>query len=391
MKPSKFLLLLPSLLAAAGAVRAEVVERVIVKVNGDIVTLTDFEARQLATVQAARIGPAGVEAFLRDNNARILQEAIDDLLLVQRAADLGIKLRPDYIREVVESIKKENHIESDQALLEQLRHEAMTLDDLKRNIERSILRRQVLARELDPRTVVTEAEVRGDYDAHRSEHARPATLRLQEIVVKGGEEAAALARSLAERAQQGEDFQALAREHSKAPTREAGGDLGRLALSDLSPDIARAVRELPAGAVSAPVPTAGGYRLLKVVERTEAAAVPYEEVRAEIERRLQAQKAARETTQYLEGLRKNAIIDVRVREVPLQLQAAPGAGSLLEPPAVEPPPPAAPPPGSPGEPEVTTTPQDKPEHVAPAAAPPGRAPEPKKDRKDEPPPPPPGS
>ena len=57
------------------------------KVNGDIVTLCEFQPRQVAAVQGARITTNGIERFLRENNARILQEAIDDLLLVQRAAE----------------------------------------------------------------------------------------------------------------------------------------------------------------------------------------------------------------------------------------------------------------------------------------------------------------
>ena len=64
MKPSKLLLLLASL-AAAGGLRAEIVERVIARVNGDVVTLSEFEARQLAAVQQARIAPSEVERYLR--------------------------------------------------------------------------------------------------------------------------------------------------------------------------------------------------------------------------------------------------------------------------------------------------------------------------------------
>ena len=64
------------------------------KVNGDIVTQSSSRPRQLAAVQAARIAPDQVESYLRQNNARILQEAVDDLLITQRAADLGNKLQP---------------------------------------------------------------------------------------------------------------------------------------------------------------------------------------------------------------------------------------------------------------------------------------------------------
>src|SRR3954468_23486050 len=86
------LLLALGVLAVSVSSRAEIIERVVAKVNGDIVTQSEFEARQLAAVQAARISNDQVESYLRQNTARILQEAVDDLLITQRAADLGIKL-----------------------------------------------------------------------------------------------------------------------------------------------------------------------------------------------------------------------------------------------------------------------------------------------------------
>ena len=56
MQQPSLRLVLPSLLLlAALPARAEILERVVAKVNGDIVTLTDFQARQLAAAQAARI------------------------------------------------------------------------------------------------------------------------------------------------------------------------------------------------------------------------------------------------------------------------------------------------------------------------------------------------
>src|SRR4029079_3845455 len=170
MKPSLVLVRLSSaallgagVFALSASSRAEIIERVVAKVNGDIVTQSEFEARQLAAVQAARIPPDQVETYLRQNNARILQEAVDDLLITQRAAELGIKLRPEYIQDVIDGIKKENNIPDDAELKRQLRREGMSLDDLKRNIERSVLRRQVLSRQLEPKAHATERAGRVDY------------------------------------------------------------------------------------------------------------------------------------------------------------------------------------------------------------------------------------
>src|SRR5258706_3374158 len=128
MKPWK-LIVLPSLALAALTLRAEIVERVVAKVNGDIITLSDFTARQISEAQAARITPERIEQFLRDNNARILQSAIDDILIVQKAADIGMRVPPAYLKDVIENIKKENNIESDEAFMQQLAREGMSLDD----------------------------------------------------------------------------------------------------------------------------------------------------------------------------------------------------------------------------------------------------------------------
>src|SRR4051812_37602962 len=163
-----------SALLLSSSLRAEIIERVVAKVNGDIVTQSEFEARQLAAVQAARIPPDQVETFLRQNNQKILQEAVDDLLITQRASELGIKLRPEYVQDVIEGIKKENNIASDEDLRLQLRREGMSVDDLKRNIERSVLRRQVLSRELETKAVVTDADARVEYEKHKHEYGKRA-------------------------------------------------------------------------------------------------------------------------------------------------------------------------------------------------------------------------
>jgi parvulin-like peptidyl-prolyl isomerase len=363
------------LLAAPGA--GELIERVIVKVNGDIVTLTDFTARQIAAAQAARVTPNQIEAFLRDNNARILQEAIDELLIVQHAADLGVRMRPETIAEIIENIKKENNIASDADLQEQLRREGMSLDDLKRNIERSILTRQVLMREVDGKVAVTEADVRREYEARKADYTRPASVGLQEILVAGDEaSAAARARELVARARAGEDFAELARAHSSAPTRDAGGDLGRIARGELHPEIEQVAFGLSPGEVSEPLAVPGGYRILRVAERSEGSVVPFEEVQAELQKRLSQERRGAEYDRFLEGLRKTATIDIRVREVPLQVEL-PTTGSILEAPAeglggptrLSPPAAAAPAPAAAEESEFSTTPQARPERVAPGVVP----------------------
>ena len=68
---------------------------------------------------------------------------------------------------MIDNIKKENKIASDEELQQQLSREGMTLDDLKRNIERSIVRRQILTRDVEGKVAVTDAEAKAEYEAKR--------------------------------------------------------------------------------------------------------------------------------------------------------------------------------------------------------------------------------
>lgn len=386
MKPPKPVLLSLSLLVGlqpfAGA---ELVERVIVRVNGDIVTQSEFEARQVAAVQQARIGASEVERYLRENNSRILQEAVDELLLVQRAAELGYKVPASYLDEVIEGIKKENNIANDDDLRAQLRREGMSIADLRRNIERSVLRRQVLQRELESKTVVSEAEAKADYEQHLSDYTREPSVHLEEIFLKGEDGATkARASALVARARAGESFTDLAKAQSQGATAASGGDLGEVARGDLSPDLASLAFSLEAGGISEPVLQGGGYRILKVVEKKDGSVVPFAEAREEINRRLSQTRIAAVYEEYLAGLRKTALVDLKVREVPLQIdlpsgpgleapslgQAPPGAAAAAPPPVAPPTSPAA------DVEEFSTSPQARPERIVPPAGPGTPAPSP---------------
>ncbi len=376
MKPSTFLvrpsaaLVLAAALVVSASSRAEIVERLVAKVNGDIVTQSEFEARQLAAVQAAHIPAEQVESYLRQNNQRILQEAIDDLLIVQRAADLGIHLRPEYVQDIIEGIKKDNNIPDDGEMRRQLRREGMSLDDLKRNIERSVLRRQVLSRELEPKVAVTAAEARVEYEKNKADYGKAASVHLQEIVVADE----AQAQEVVRRTKGGEDFSALARVLSTAASRANGGDLGQVAAGDMNPELAKVVGALPPGGVSEPIQTDKGYRIVRVVSKEEASVIPFEQVKDDITKKLSQQRMASVYEEYIEGLRKASEKTTRsmVSEVSLTVPNVPTStlsGAGLEPPPGAPaPPPAAVPAAVPGlsgiDPsEISTTPQARPEHI----------------------------
>ena len=376
-------LVLSSLLLAPAGARAEIIEKVVAKVNGQILTLSEFQSRQIAAAQGARVDPATVGAFLRQNNARILQEAIDEILILQRAEDAGLRMRPEYVDEVIENIKKENKIASDEQMQDALAREGITLEELRRNIERSMTVRMVIQRDVEPKVAISEAELQAEYDKVKAaEFTKPPTVSLQEILIPEAV-GAARAGEIVEQARAGEDFAALARANSSAPSRAHGGDLGQLTQGELNPDFEKVAFALAVGSVSDPIPVEGGYRILRVTAKTSGSTVPFETAKNPLRERLMYARFDKEREAYMQELRKNASIELRVREVPVQLTGPIPEASLLEalapltPGAAEEEPAApvpgdrpAPAPAAAADEEITTTPQAAPEKVAPPSTPP---------------------
>jgi len=131
-----------------------------------------------------RIAPDQVESYLRQNNARILQEAVDDPphhpARGRPRHQAPARIRPG--RDRTQS-RRRTTSPTTRSSTSELRREGMSLDDLKRNIERSVLRRQVLSRELSRRRRLTEADARRSTSSTRANTARARPLHLQEIVV----------------------------------------------------------------------------------------------------------------------------------------------------------------------------------------------------------------
>lgn len=325
------LLLTSGLLAWAPApAQGEIIERIIAKVNGDIITLSEFQERQITAAQAARITPDQIGSFLRQNNARLLQEAIDDILLIQRAVDNGLGLRPEFIDEIVENIKTDNKIESEEQFQEALASEGITLDDLRKNIEKSWTKRMIIQREVEPRITVTEDDLKAAYEEKIGEFTKAATVTLQGIFIAEEAGGLALAQDIVSRARAGEDFASLARTHSSGPTAASGGDLGELSQGTLSPDLEEVAFNLAVGSVSDPISAEGGYRILKVTAKTSGSVVPYVTAKQRLRAMMMEERFDAAYAEYMEEVRQDQVVELRVREVPLQLDGVVPEGNLFD-------------------------------------------------------------
>jgi peptidyl-prolyl cis-trans isomerase SurA len=175
---------------ATAALRAQVVEQILVKVNGEIFTKTDLEARQVSALrqlgQQADLKTNPSDAQLRkmldDVTPKLMVNVIDEMLIVQRGKELGYVMGNEQFTSILESIKKDNNIESDEALQAALKQENLTLSELRKNIERQWIVSRVQQNEVVGKIGVSDEEARKYYDEHLKEFTTPRP-SLREIFV----------------------------------------------------------------------------------------------------------------------------------------------------------------------------------------------------------------
>lgn len=88
-------------------------------------------------------------------------------------------------------------------------------------------------------------------------------VRASHILVKSEQEA----RDLKTRIENGEDFGAVAKQHSSCPSGQSGGDLGYFGKGMMVPEFETAAFGAEKNQVSEPVKTQFGYHLIKVTDQ----------------------------------------------------------------------------------------------------------------------------
>ena len=313
----------PAQSLAADTPGTVVLERILVKVNGDLVTQTDLEAAQIRAVRDRGAVPQtdeGLRQVVQELTPELIVNAVEELLMVQRGRELGYSLSDEQFQDILNGIKEENDLDDDQLLTALERDEGMTLAELRDTMERQMRVGQVQQIEILGRVSITDTEAREYYDTHLGEFTDPATVTLREILIAVPEESGALdvarddraraaVAAVLERVLAGEDFGLVASEVSDAASRANGGLIGPIALADLAGPVREQIEALEVGAVGDVQRTTTGYQILKLEAATQPTATAFDEVREGIAANVFSERRLRALREYLNKLRNEAIIE----------------------------------------------------------------------------------
>jgi peptidyl-prolyl cis-trans isomerase SurA len=338
MKKLLFVLTVAGVLAYGAGPRADVIEQVLVKVNGDIITKTELEGRQVAVLRQ-RLNGQNVDPELLKNDEQlkkllaeitpaVIVNAIDEILLLQHGKELNLRLSDEQFRQVVNNIRKEQGLTDDAKFQQALASENMSMDDLRKSLERQMIVEQVQRLEVGSKLTITEEEARQYYARHPQEFTEATTITLREILLEvptapGGtafsagadDEAQKKIADVRTRLLKGEDFGRIAGEVSASASKANGGLIGPFSRDDMSPQLQAMIDKMKPGELTQAIRTPRGYQLFKLEAMKPAALQPFDSVRDLIADKVAAARTQTEMRKFLGRLRAQAIIEWKNEEL----------------------------------------------------------------------------
>jgi peptidyl-prolyl cis-trans isomerase SurA len=302
-----------AMLAPTGSSAGKIVERIIARVNNEIITEKQFAQKQeeLRAQLAREYSGADLEAQYKEQSKNLLRDLIDQDLMVQKGKDLDIKVESDVVKRLDE-IRKQSHFATQEDLQAEVEKQGMVWEDFEDNIRRDLLMREVMGGEVGRHITITDQEKRKYYEAHKQEFTFPEGVHLGEILVstetRKPEDAEKRAKDAVAELKAGSRWDVVAKKYSDHASASDGGDIGFFKEGTLAPALAQAIAKLDDNEFSDLIQTKYGYMILKVYERRKQGIAKYEDVEQKISELLYNQQMAPALREYLRTLRKESYI-----------------------------------------------------------------------------------
>jgi peptidyl-prolyl cis-trans isomerase SurA len=295
-------------------VEGKIFDRVVAKVNSEIITLSSIEGRANALKEKYR---NDMDNY--DEN-QILREAlellIDDRLKLQQGKKMGFEVDDITVDAAIKDIEMKNSLEEGQ-LAFMLEAEGKSLETYKNVIRDQILVSKITRFELGSRLAISERKIAKYYHDNQKEFWESSQIRAKHILIlfekdvskKIRKEKNKQIKQILAELKEGKDFAEAAKEYSEDVSASLGGDVGFVKKGQMVPEFEKAVYRLKEGEISDVVETEYGYHIIKAEEIQKGRTLPFKEVKNKIKNILSITKQESAYKAWMSELRESAFIE----------------------------------------------------------------------------------
>jgi peptidyl-prolyl cis-trans isomerase SurA len=311
MKVNKFLLIIISFFFSSLTGEGKIVDRIIAVVNEE--AITQSELQEALTLIKLQLGKRLSEYSEKELQKEVLSQLITEKLIIARAKEAEINVPPEEVEERLEEIRKQ--LGGEEELARALKSQGLNIEFLRRTLENKIRAERLIRQEVLSQVKIEPGEIEKYYYSHLSEFTQPARVKLRQLVVlfKGDKNSALKKVEIVrEKLKKGEDFIELIKKYSDV-LQEKKGALGYVKLEDLAPGIREKIKGLKIGEV-AEIEKERGVWFLKVEAREKARIKSLKEVTPDIQTQLKMMKIEEVRQTWLEKLKQEAVIEIKIEK-----------------------------------------------------------------------------
>ncbi len=283
-------------LPAVHAEGAELIDRVVAVVGGEIVALSELQE------MSQRVPDVPLE--------KLLETLIEEKLVEIQAQRLGVEVSDNEVETAVQRQIAQMGVGTDE-FEKLLEREGLTMEKYRARIRAELRKVKFVKSSIGGDVDVSEDEILNYYRRHPDEFRAQEEIHLARIFLpfpmgadaQERERVRELAGTIRAEVTKGRDFAELAKKYSKSSNAGGGGDLGWVNPKELVPAFKKAVAGLEAGKVTKVIELARGCNLLFIVDRKSADILPFEDVKEKIRQYLYSKKIAEELNKLISELK----------------------------------------------------------------------------------------
>jgi len=180
--------------------------------------------------------------------------------------------------------------------------------DVQKQIEdarKDIIIKEYLRKEIEDKVTVSDEDAKKYYEENLDKFKEPEKVEVSHILV----DTEAGANDILAKLKAGDDFAKLAKEKSKCPSKDKGGELGYISKGQTVPEFETVAFSLQPGQLSGVIKSQFGYHVIKVTAKQPEKTIPFDEIKDQLKQMLLADKQKERFDTILRDLKeKNKVV-----------------------------------------------------------------------------------
>jgi parvulin-like peptidyl-prolyl isomerase len=260
-------------------------------VDGEDISREDFDAAFEQAVQAQQLpqppeeGSPEFEQVRNEALGRLLQQT----WLENEAEDRGVEVTESEVEQELQSVRKQQQLEDEQAFQKALREANLTEDELKEQLRLEVISTEIQEQLTEDAETPTDDEIEKFYEANKASFEQPESRDIR-YILNADQAKANQAKAALDADNSPASWKSVAAKFSTdATTKGEGGVREGVTEGSFEEALDQAIFDAETDVVSDPIETMQGFYVFQVDEITEGGAQPLSDVTPQIEQQLTQQ------------------------------------------------------------------------------------------------------